>query len=113
MRESITEVADGIIGLLFFLAAVILQVVFSAVFHPIVAAWWARGCFEDRDPDWRKFFGLFLQGIVFLAGVVFMVVGLPGLGKLLALLPLIVYIGVGVDLFDAVDDKQQYGHIRT
>ncbi|MDP2705776.1 MAG: hypothetical protein Q8O49_01045 [bacterium] len=110
MKAWAVETIDGIGGLLAVLAILVISLAFCVVFHPIVSGWWTWQCFKEKDPDWKKFSTFFFQGIVFLACFVLIVI-LPWPGKFLALLPAVLYIAVGNDMFDAIDEKQQYGMI--
>lgn len=102
------ETVDGIGGLLAVLVILVVYLAFCVIFYPVVSGWWAWQCFKEKDSDWKKFLTFFFQGLVFGACFVFLVF-LPWPGKSIFLLPLIIYIAVGNDMFDAIDEKQQCG----
>lgn len=111
MKSRAMETVDGIGGLLAVLIILVITLVFCVIFHPIVSGWWAWQCLKEKDSDWKKFSDLFSQGLVFGICSVLLVF-MPWPGKSIFLLPLIIYIAVGNDVFDTIDEKQQYGMIR-
>lgn len=111
MKAWAIDTIDGIFGIIAVLGFLVVYLVLCAICHPVISGWWARQCFKEGDPDWKKFLKFFLQGLVFGSSVI-LVAFAPWPGKIILLLPLVVYIAVGNDLFDAIDEKQQYGKIE-